>query len=432
MQKFTNGARATLASTINGTDTALTIESGGSLFPVANTDTNSISSAYDWFKVVLQDLTGIEIVYVRTHTSGSTSFSNILRGQEGTTAREFLAGAVVALRQTAADAETVSNHVLESDPHTQYVLESTIGTAVQAWGAKLDGIKDLANPGSTGFLKLSNAGAWSVDTATYLTENQSITVSGDASGSGTTAITLTLATVPATKGGTGQTSYAVGDLLYASTTTALSKLAGVATGNALISGGVSTAPSWGKIGLTTHISGTLAVGNGGTGATTLTGLIKGNGTSAFTAAVAGTDYLAPAAIGSTVQGYDANTAKLNAAQTWTATQTFDSVVLNKDIKEKVFTITDGASVDINPANGTIQVWTLGANRTPTATSFAAGQSVTLMVADGTSTYTVDWATNMAVVWVGASAPALPTSGYAVITLWKVGTTIYGVDGGDVA
>jgi len=75
----------------------------------------------------------------------------------------------------------------------------------------------------------------------------------------------------ANKGGTGNSSYAVGDLLYASGATALSKLAGVATGNALISGGVATAPSWGKIGLTTHISGTLPVGNGGTGLTTFGG-----------------------------------------------------------------------------------------------------------------------------------------------------------------
>jgi hypothetical protein len=77
-----------------------------------------------------------------------------------------------------------------------------------------------------------------------------------------------LSTILATKGGTGQTSYAVGDILYASTTTALSKLADVATGNALISGGVSTAPSWGKIGLTTHVSGVLPVANGGTNAST--------------------------------------------------------------------------------------------------------------------------------------------------------------------
>ena len=98
----------------------------------------------------------------------------------------------------------------------------------------------------------------------------------------TSASVLTTGTLPATAGGTGQSSYTTGDLLYASSSTALSALADIATGNALISGGVGTAPSYGKIGLTTHISGTLAVGNGGTGATSLTGYLVGNGTSAFT------------------------------------------------------------------------------------------------------------------------------------------------------
>jgi hypothetical protein len=79
-------------------------------------------------------------------------------------------------------------------------------------------------------------------------------------------LTPGLDTITAAKGGTGQTSYAVGDLLYANTTTTLAKLPDVATGNALISGGVSTAPSWGKIGLTTHVSGVLPVANGGTNA----------------------------------------------------------------------------------------------------------------------------------------------------------------------
>jgi len=72
----------------------------------------------------------------------------------------------------------------------------------------------------------------------------------------------------AANGGTGQSSYTTGDILYASGSTALSKLADVATGNALISGGVGVAPSYGKIGLTTHVSGTLPVSNGGTGITT--------------------------------------------------------------------------------------------------------------------------------------------------------------------
>jgi hypothetical protein len=41
------------------------------------------------------------------------------------------------------------------------------------------------------------------------------------------------------------------------------------------------------------LAGTLGVASGGTGATTLTGIVKGSGTSAFSAAVAGTDYQAP-------------------------------------------------------------------------------------------------------------------------------------------
>ena len=48
----------------------------------------------------------------------------------------------------------------------------------------------------------------------------------------------------ATQGGTGQTSYAVGDLLYASTTTALSKLAASTSGYVLTANGAGVAPSW--------------------------------------------------------------------------------------------------------------------------------------------------------------------------------------------
>ena len=69
-------------------------------------------------------------------------------------------------------------------------------------------------------------------------------------------------------GGTGLASYTLGDLIYASGATTLSKLADVATGNALISGGVGVAPAWGKIALTTHISGILPIANGGTNSST--------------------------------------------------------------------------------------------------------------------------------------------------------------------
>ena len=92
-------------------------------------------------------------------------------------------------------------------------------------------------------------------------------------------------------------------------------------------------------------------------------------------------------------------------------------------EETVFTISDGASVDINPANGGVQVWTLGANRTPTASSFATGQAVTLMIDDGTA-YSVTWST-INPTWVGGTAPTLATTGYTVIELWKSGSTVYG-------
>jgi hypothetical protein len=59
-----------------------------------------------------------------------------------------------------------------------------------------------------------------------------------------TSLTGLTTALSAPQGGTGQSSYAVGDLLYASSTTALSKLADVATGSALLSGGVGVAPAW--------------------------------------------------------------------------------------------------------------------------------------------------------------------------------------------
>jgi hypothetical protein len=99
--------------------------------------------------------------------------------------------------------------------------------------------------------------------------------------------------VSAPLGGTGQTSYAVGDLVYANTTTSLAKLADVAVGNALISGGVAAAPSYGKIGLATHVSGTLPTANGGTGNTSNTATNLSGGTvSATTIAMSGTTFTA--------------------------------------------------------------------------------------------------------------------------------------------
>jgi len=163
--------------------------------------------------------------------------------------------------------------------------------------------------------RIDTSGALGIGGANYGTSGQVLTSGGSGaapswaslSGAavtslsfGTTGLTPSTATqgaitvagtLAAANGGTGQSSYAVGDILYASTTTALSKLADVATGNALISGGVGVAPSWGKIGLTTHVNGTLAVANGGTGATTANAALTNLTTYATTATAAGTTVL---------------------------------------------------------------------------------------------------------------------------------------------
>jgi hypothetical protein len=85
-----------------------------------------------------------------------------------------------------------------------------------------------------------------------------------------TAGTWNANTIAAIYGGTGLSSFTAGDLIYANSSTTLAALADVAVGNALISGGIAAAPSWGKIGLATHVSGTLPIANGGTGSTSTT------------------------------------------------------------------------------------------------------------------------------------------------------------------
>lgn len=153
-------------------------------------------------------------------------------------------------------------------------------------------------------------------------------------------------------------------------------------------------------------------------------------------------YLTSGAIGVSVQGYDADltvwagkTAPTGDAVGTTDTQTLTNKTLSKAVlsdgyTEEVFAVTDGASVILDPNNGSIQTWTLGASRTPDQANWAAGQSITLMVDDGTA-YSITW-TTLGVVWETnkGSAPTLATSGYTVITLWKVGTTIYGARVGD--
>jgi hypothetical protein len=123
--------------------------------------------------------------------------------------------------------------------------------------------------GATGEVLVGNTGgapSWATVSSSLVSSFQT-SLNGLTPNTATTGAVTLAGTLGATSGGTGLTSYTTGDIIYASATNTLSALADVATGNALISGGIGVAPSWGKIGLTTHVSGTLPIANGGTNAT---------------------------------------------------------------------------------------------------------------------------------------------------------------------
>lgn len=117
----------------------------------------------------------------------------------------------------------------------------------------------------------------------------------------------------------------------------------------------------------------------------------------------------------------------------TDTQTLYSKSLSNPIFTGAYTesiyVVSGTTPALTPANGTIQVWTLTGNSTPTLEgTFIAGRSMTLMIDDGTA-YTITWPS---VTWKtdAGTAPALNTSGLTAIQLWRVGDIVYGARVGD--
>jgi Chaperone of endosialidase len=91
-------------------------------------------------------------------------------------------------------------------------------------------------------------------------------------------------TLPVANGGTNINSYDVGDLIVADGTTSLTQLPSAPTGQVLRSGGTGGAPSYGKVDLTTDVTDTLPVANGGTNLTSYTigDLIIADGTTSLT------------------------------------------------------------------------------------------------------------------------------------------------------
>ena len=164
--------------------------------------------------------------------------------------------------------------------------------------------------------------------------------------------------------------------------------------------------------LSTGVTGTLPVANGGTGATSLTGVLKGNSTSAFTAATAGTDYVAP-----------------GTATTFTATQTFNGS--SSTFAQVILNAAETTTVSATAATGTINYyinsqsvlyytsnasgnWTVNfafSSGTSLNTALATGQTVTVAfaVTQGTTAYynnalTID-GTSVTPKWQGGTAPS---------------------------
>jgi hypothetical protein len=202
----------------------------------------------------------------------------------------------------------------------------------------------------------------------------------------------------------------------------------------------SSLTSVGTIATGTWSATTIAVNKGGTGQTSYTDgqLLIGNSTGntlAKSTLTAGSGISITNGSGSiTIAATASGDVTLNGVQTLTNKTLTDPAIIGT-ILEDVYTISDGAAFEIDPGNGSIQLITLGANRTPKATNFAAGEAVTLMVDDG-SAYTLTWSDSTfggsGVVWKtgGGNAPTLNTTGYTVIVLWKVGTQVYGARVGD--
>ena len=139
----------------------------------------------------------------------------------------------------SSGAATLSSNTLNIPTYT------LAGLGGQASSASLTSLAGLTYA-ATSFVKMTAAGTFGLDTSTYLTANQSITLSGDVTGSGTTAITTTLATVTVAKGGTGLTTLTANNVILGNGTSTPSFVAPGASGNLLTSNGTtwqSTAPA---------------------------------------------------------------------------------------------------------------------------------------------------------------------------------------------
>jgi hypothetical protein len=151
-----------------------------------------------------------------------------------------------------------------------------------------------------------------------------------------------------------------------------------------------------------------AVSAGGTGVGTLTGIVKGNGTSAFSVATAGTDYVTPSSTETLTNKTITNP---------TITNYVESVVAIGDT---------GASKTISLTNGTVQTATLTGNCTFTMPTATAGKSFILLLRqDATGNRTATFTPNVKFNSAGAPTITATANRLDILTFVADGTNWYG-------
>jgi hypothetical protein len=276
--QFNNNSTGALSIVNNGSGPVATVPAGGAT-QLFLTSTSTANGTWDTHGFLPENiLWGTNSLYLNSDviTGGTWNGGTIGTAYGGTGLTSFTSGG--ALYATSASSLTSGTLPITAGGtgDTTFTANGVIyGNGTSALG--------VTSAGTTGQVLLANtsgAPTWgSVPSSGAVTSFQTSLNGLTPSTASTGAVTLA-GTLGAVSGGTGLSAYTTGDIIYASATNTLSALADVATGNALISGGVGVAPSWGKIGLTTHVDGVLPVANGGTGQSTYTDgqLLIGNST----------------------------------------------------------------------------------------------------------------------------------------------------------